>query len=127
MRLETLLLSALPCAMAAQQLAYTPPAALMAKAQAVDDECVLPISFKIGNFSGKSNDTKSTLSSFNFEFSDVETKAKTLCHFNSTSKSTTPGSLTPRYPCEDGEAKFIWENDAMALTMVERVCPGPDG
>ena len=111
---------------AALQLAYSPPAALLAKAEAEED-CNLPRSYTIKNFSGKSNDTGETLSSYDFTFVDSATKTTTLCHFNSTSTSTTPPGLTPRYACENGEVKFIWEEDDKDLWMVERVCPGPDG
>jgi hypothetical protein len=110
----------------ALQLAYSPPAALLAKAEAEED-CNLPRSYIIKNFSGKSNNTGETLSSYNFTFTDSTTKTTTLCHFNSTSTSTTPPGLTPRYACENGGVKFIWEDDDKDLWMIERVCPGPDG
>lgn len=126
MRLDILLLAALPSALAAK-LAYAPPATLMAKAQSQDDDCDLPPDYQIKNFSGKSNDTASTLSAFDFTFVDKVSKVTTLCHFNSTSKSTTPGGMTQRYACENGDVKFIWEKDDKDLWMIERVCPGDDG
>lgn len=125
MRVDVLLLASLPSALAGR-LAYTPPADLLAKV-AANDDCVLPGNYKIKGFSGQSNDTENTLGSFNFRFIDSETKIESLCHFNSSSESTTPGGLTPRYPCENGEVKFIWEDDERSLWMIERVCPGEDG
>lgn len=125
MRVDIFLLASLPSAFAAR-LAYTPPAALTAKAQA-DDDCVLPRNFKVQGFTGRSNDTHSTLGTFDFKFVNAETKVQTFCHFNSSSESTTPGGLAPRYACEHGEVKFIWEDDDDYLWMIERVCPGQDG
>lgn len=125
MRFDTLLLASLPSALGLQ-LAYAPPPELMAKANAADNNCVLPASYMVQNFVGTSNDTGNSLGSFDFRFVDSETQITTRCHFNSSSKSTTPGSLTPRYACENGEVKFIWEDEDGDLTMVERVCPGSD-
>ncbi|KAI9902945.1 hypothetical protein N3K66_002297 [Trichothecium roseum] len=91
------------------------------------DNCVLPQNYTINNFKGQTNSTGSSLSAFNFQFIDKETQITTLCHFNSTSESTTPEGLAPRYSCENGEVKFIWEYDDSKLWMIERVCPGQDG
>ena len=91
------------------------------------DNCVLPKNYTINNFKGQVNSTGSSLSAFDFQFIDKETQITTLCHFNSTSESTTPEGLAPRYSCENGEVKFIWENDDSKLWMIERVCPGQDG
>lgn len=124
MRIDVLLLASVPSAFAAR-LAYTPPPGLLAKAAA--DGCVLPANYKIQSFIGQANDTGPTLGSFHFNFIDSETQVESRCHFNSSSESTTPGGLTPRYPCENGEVKFIWENDERSLWMIERVCPGEDG
>jgi hypothetical protein len=125
MRLDVLLLASLPSSLG-MQLAYSPPPALMAKVAAQDD-CVLPGDYEVRDFAGKSNDTGSTLASFDFKFVDPATKVETACHFNETSVSGTPSALTPRYPCEHGEVEFIWEGNKTKLWMIERVCPGPDG
>lgn len=131
MRFNPLLFAALPSAWGRPRVTrgmntYSAPPDLMAKVQAQDD-CVLPHNYTIRDFKAHTNSTGSILSAFNFEFEDEETKITTLCHFNSTSESTTPEGLTPRFNCEHGEIKFIWEDDDRDLWMVERVCPGPDG
>ncbi|KAL2207264.1 hypothetical protein CC79DRAFT_1368149 [Sarocladium strictum] len=92
-----------------------------------NNNCQLPAEFTIQDFDGKSNDTGKTLSSFNFTFRDDTTKVNTLCQFNSSSVSTTPGGLQGRFACEDGETKFIWEDDEDKLWMIERVCLGESG
>jgi hypothetical protein len=119
------LLALLPSA-AALKLAYSPPAALLAKAEANED-CNLPRSYTIQDFIGRSNNTGETLAAYNFTFTDTTTQVTTLCHYNASSTSTTPPGLTPRFACEDSEIKFIWEDDDKDLWMIERVCPGPDG
>lgn len=126
--LPTLLLALLPstAALNLANLAYTPPAGLLAKAEA-DADCNLPRSYTIQDFVGTSNNTGETLAAYNFTFTDTTTEVTTLCHYNSSSTSTTPPGLTPRFPCEHGEIKFIWEGDDQDLWMIERVCPGPDG
>lgn len=121
-----LLLALLPSAVAAATLAYTPPPALLAKVEAEAD-CALPKSYTIQDFVGRSNNTGQTLAAYNFTFVDTTTKVTTLCHYNSSSTSTTPPGLTPRFACEHGEIKFIWEDGDKDLWMIERVCPGPDG
>ncbi|KAF4122581.1 hypothetical protein GMORB2_6887 [Geosmithia morbida] len=122
MRFDVLLLAALPSVMAAK-LAYSPPASLLSMASAEDSDCTLPAEYKIQNFHAQSNNTGSTLDAFDFKYIDAETQVTTLCHFNETSKSTTPDTLTPRYACEDGEVKFIWEDSEGQLTLIERICP----
>lgn len=123
--LPSLLLALLPSA-AAVKLAYTPPPALLAKAEAEVD-CNLPGTYRVQDFVGRSNDTGQTLAAYNFTFIDTVTQVTTLCHYNSSSSSTTPPGLTPRYACDDGEVKFIWEDGKKVLWMIERVCPGSDG
>lgn len=124
--LPGLLLALLPSSAAALNLAYNPPAALLAKAEASED-CNLPRSYTIQDFVGRSNNTGQTLAAYNFTFTDTTTQVTTLCHYNASSTSTTPPGLTPRFACEDSEIKFIWEDDDKDLWMIERVCPGPDG
>lgn len=92
-----------------------------------NSDCKLPASFTVKDFTGKSNGTGSTLSSFNFTFLDPTTKVNTLCQFNSSSVSTTPGSLTKRFACNDRETKFIWEGEEDQLWMIERVCMADSG
>jgi hypothetical protein len=89
---------------------------------AQDASCALPPSFVVRDFRGRTNDTGATLAEFHFSFSDSTTGVTTLCRYNSSSISTTPGGLTPRYACDDLETKFIWIDDQDALAMVERVC-----
>lgn len=106
--------------------AYTAPSSLRALVDA-NDACDFPDEYVIQDFVGKSNSTDGVLASYNFTFIDQTTTTTSLCHFNSTSVSTTPGGLTPRYACEDRDVQFIWEDDEKDLTMIQRVCPGADG
>lgn len=130
MRFEALsLLAALPSAMATMSaLAYSPPPELLAQAQS-DSSCNLPPDFHIQNFAAKSNETgpSAFLVAYNFTFVDKTTGITTDCLFNSSSVSTTPGGLTPRFACNDKRVKFIWENDDRELTMVETICPNSRG
>lgn len=123
--LFNILLASLPSALGAA-LHYSPPPALMSKVMASDD-CAFPGSYEIHNFAGQSNDTGSTLGSYDFEFKDPNTKVTTLCHFNSSSEPTPSSRPTPRYPCENNDVQFIWETDAKKLWMIEGICPGSDG
>lgn len=129
MRSTPMLLAMLPTALAVQlsELAYSPPEDLAMKAMSADNSCVLPKGYIIKDFKAKSNDTGKILSSLDFTFIDDATKVTTICHFNSTSKSTTPPGLTPRFACENGEVKFIWEDNDKELWMIERVCSEGDG
>lgn len=126
MRFDVLLLAALPSAMASK-LAYSPPANLMSMASTQDSNCVLPAGFTVQDFKARSNDTGNTLQAFDFKYADQETGVNTLCHFNETSKSTTPDTLTPRFACENSDVKFIWQDDKGSLTLVERICPTASG
>jgi len=125
--LFNIILASVPSALgAAHALKYSPPAALMAKVMA-DDDCSFPASYEVRNFAGQSNDSSSTLGLFDFEFKDPDTKVETVCHFNESSESSTPSAPNPRYPCENEDIEFIWENDIKKLWLIEGVCPGSDG
>lgn len=124
MRFGLFLLAALPTALAAT--AYTAPASLMAQVDA-DDTCEFPDRYHIKNFVAQSNDTGKTLSSYKFSFVDNTSNVTSLCQFNSSSVSTSPGGATARYACEDRDVKFIWRDEQKDLTMIQRVCPGSDG
>jgi hypothetical protein len=113
-------------ALAAELAGFSALAPMMSQIEQ-NNNCQLPAEFTIQDFDGKSNDTGKTLSSFNFTFRDDATKLNTLCQFNSSSVSTTPGGLQGRFACEDGETKFIWEDDEDKLWMIERVCLGESG
>lgn len=130
MRYEALsFLAALPSAMATMSiLAYHPPPELLAQSQ-TDSACNFPPDFHIQNFAAKSNGTgpTATLSAYNFTFVDKTTSVTTSCSFNSSSVSTTPAGLAPRYACADGDVKFIWDGARNQLTMVERICPTAKG
>ncbi|KAH6604660.1 hypothetical protein Trco_006367 [Trichoderma cornu-damae] len=130
MRLDILsLLAALPSAMATvSALSYAPPPELLAMAR-TNSNCKLPPDFHIKNFAAKSNETGPTASlvAYNFTFVDETTGVTTGCYFNSSSVSTTPAGLTPRYACSHADVKFIWEDDKRELTLVERICPLPNG
>ncbi|KAM0514692.1 hypothetical protein ACHAPE_006688 [Trichoderma viride] len=130
MRYEALsFLAALPSAMASMSaLAYHPPAELLEQSQ-TDSACKFPPDFHIQNFVAKSNGTgpTATLSAYNFTFVDEVTSITTSCSFNSSSVSTTPPGLTPRYACAHGDVKFIWGDAQKQLTMVERICPTAKG
>lgn len=130
MRYEALsFLAALPSAMASMSaLAYHPPAELLEQSQ-TDSACNFPPDFHIQNFVAKSNGTgpAATLSAYNFTFVDQVTSITTICSFNSSSVSTTPPGLTPRYACAHGDVKFIWGDAQKQLTMVERICPTAKG
>lgn len=123
--LFNLLLASLPLAQGSALL-YSPPAALMAKVMA-DESCNFPANYEVLDFAGQSNVNSSTLESFDFEFQDTDTQVTTLCHFNESSESTTPTGPRPRFPCENGDVEFIWENDVKKLWMIEGICPGSDG
>jgi hypothetical protein len=114
-------------AMISSLAGFTDLAAIRPQLARVNDGCDLPPGFKIQDFTGKTHDTGSTLSSFDFTFNDPTTEVKTLCQFNSSSESTTPGGLQKRYACNDGEVKFIWDNEDDQLLMVERICPAASG
>jgi hypothetical protein len=109
-------------------LAYSPPRELLAQSQS-DSGCNLPPDFHIKNFAAKSNETGPTayLSAYNFTFVDQTTSVTTGCYFNSSSVSTTPTGLTPRYACGNGNVKFIWDSAHRQLTIVERICPNSKG
>ncbi|KAL7799096.1 hypothetical protein V8C37DRAFT_366542 [Trichoderma ceciliae] len=130
MRFETVsFLAALPSAMATMSaLSYAPPPELLAQSQS-DSGCNLPPDFHIKNFAAKSNETgpAASLVAFNFTFVDKTTSVTTGCYFNSSSVSTTPSDLTPRYACSDGNVKFIWVNNKRELTLVETICPSSNG
>lgn len=131
------LLATLPCAIAAaiSKPVYIFPAALRAKASDASNGCVLPKSYQIKSFTAKSNSSISAaspgvLSSYDFTFADPDTQVTTVCHFNSTSASTTPAGLTPRYACENHDVKFIFrdgDSPEKVMTMIQRVCPKTDG
>lgn len=130
MRYEALsFLAALPSAMASMStLAYRPPPELLAQSR-TDSACNFPPDFHIQNFAAKSNETgpAANLSAYNFTFVDKTTKITTNCSFNSSSVSTTPTGLTPRFACDDTDVKFIWQNAQRQLTVVERICPTAKG
>ncbi|EHK26336.1 uncharacterized protein TRIVIDRAFT_63653 [Trichoderma virens Gv29-8] len=109
-------------------LSYSPPPELLAQAQSQSD-CNLPPGFQIKNFAAKSNETgpAATLTAYNFTFVDQTTSVTTNCHYNSSSVSTTPPGLTPRYACEKSDIKFIWDNAQRQLTITERICPKANG
>jgi hypothetical protein len=128
MRLSLLGLSVLPGALSAaiSTLAYKPPAALMAS-MAEQAGCNFPADFQIQKFKAQSNDTGATLREFDFTFHEDTNNVTTFCEFNASSVSTTPAGLEPRYACDNGDIKFIWENDKKNLWMIERICPGANG
>ncbi|KAL7942208.1 hypothetical protein V8C42DRAFT_332848 [Trichoderma barbatum] len=130
MRFQSLpLLAALPSAMATMSaLSYSPPPELLAQAQS-QSNCHLPPGFQIKDFTAKSNETgpAAALTAYNFTFVDQTTSITTDCRFNSSSVSTTPPGLTPRYACDNGNIKFIWEDAKRLLTLVERICPSAKG
>ncbi len=91
--------------------------------------CNLPRQFKIRDFVGHTNGTSDAPapSYFEFAYADAATGVETKCQLNSTSTSTTPGGLTPRFACENRDVKFIWGQATQQLTIVERACPSPQG
>ena len=120
-------LVALPGALSAaiSALAYNPPMGL--RTMAAEAGCNFPNDFQISKFTAKSNNTGTTLQSFNFTFFEDNNDVRTFCQFNSSSVSTTPAGLEPRYACENRDIKFIWEDDKKKLWMIQRLCPGADG
>ncbi|KAK5987602.1 hypothetical protein PT974_11734 [Cladobotryum mycophilum] len=131
MRFEPIrLLALVPSAVSAMSfagLSYRPSNKLVAIAEA--NGCTFPGRYHVKDFIGQSNSTGSTavLSSYNFTFEDAETNTTTFCQWNTSSVSTTPSGLTPRFPCENHDIKFIWEDDKRELTPIERFCPNADG
>lgn len=103
---------------------YNAPASLLARAAA---DCSLPSQYIISDFTAKSNDTGNSIQEYKFNFEDETSKVTTLCQFNASSESTTPSGLEPRYPCEKGDVKFIWQAEQDKLWMIERVCPTASG
>lgn len=95
------------------------------RAMVETDSCILPEDFTVSDFSAQTQDNGNTLMAFEFGFLDDKTGVSTTCYFNSTSESIIEGGRTPRYPCVDTRALFIWQNSQ--LTMVEKVCAGDDG
>lgn len=126
------LLATLPSAMATMSaLSYSAPPELLAQAQS-QSNCNLPPGFQIKDFTAKSNETgpAASLTAYNFTFVDQTTSVTTNCQFNSSSVSTTPPGLTPRFACDKSGVsgvKFIWDNTRRQLTMVERICPNTRG
>ncbi|KAM0437516.1 hypothetical protein ACHAPT_001880 [Fusarium lateritium] len=124
MRLGLLILSALPTTWAAH--AYTVPQGLALLEADDTNSCVLPDAYHILNFKGQSKDGGKTLSAFDFNFEDEDTKVKTPCHKNSSSKVINgPGS--PRYACDNTAVEFLWDDDDQKLWMMEKVCDNDDG
>ncbi|KAK4075460.1 uncharacterized protein Triagg1_4581 [Trichoderma aggressivum f. europaeum] len=125
-------LAALPSAMATMSaLSYSPPPELLAQSR-TQSSCNLPPGFQIKDFTAKSNETgpAASLTAYNFTFVDQTTSVTTNCRFNSSSVSTTPPGLTPRFACDKSGisgVKFIWDNTKRQLTMVERICPNTKG
>lgn len=119
-------LSAAALAVAAAT-AYTPPAALLAAVQDGTSGCVLPASYHVLNFVAKTNDTATTLSEYSFGYLETATNTSTACHYDSSSKSTTPTGLVPRFPCQDRDVKFIWAGERKVIFLVQRVCPDSNG
>ncbi|OAQ96616.1 hypothetical protein LLEC1_03712 [Akanthomyces lecanii] len=123
MRLASLAVAALPVAVSA----YAAHPMLL---KAVEQQgCSLPSKFEIHDFVGRANGTADAPSPsyFTFSYADTVTNVKTTCQLNSTSKSTTPEGLTPRFACENRDVKFIWGQANSQLTIVERACPSPQG
>ncbi|OAA80029.1 hypothetical protein LEL_03515 [Akanthomyces lecanii RCEF 1005] len=123
MRLISLAVAALPVAASA----YTAHPMLLKAAE--QQGCSWPNQFKIRNFVGQTNGTADapSPSCFTFGYADAVTGVETTCQLNSTSKSTTPEGLTPRFACENRDVKFIWVQANSQLTIVERACPSPEG
>lgn len=124
MHLGLLILSALPTTWAAH--AYTVPPGLVLLEADDTNSCVLPDAYHILNFKGQSKDGGKTLSAFDFNFEDEDTKVKTPCHKNSSSK-VVPSPGSPRYACDNAAVEFLWDNDNQKLWMMEKVCDGSDG
>ncbi|KAL7824157.1 hypothetical protein V8C26DRAFT_385060 [Trichoderma gracile] len=123
-------LAALPFSLAnLADLSYSAPPERLAAAQK-EAGCNLPAGFQIKDFTAKTNGTGPTpaLTAYSFAYSDPDTNVAVKCSFNSSSVSTTPGGLTPRYACEDSDVKFILSGaTGRTLTLIERICPGPNG
>ncbi|EQL02009.1 hypothetical protein OCS_02275 [Ophiocordyceps sinensis CO18] len=126
MQLTVLMLASLP-GLAAAATAYVPPPALLAKARDPTDKCILPGDFHVRDFAGISHDLGTTLSEYNFNYLSPATQVSTSCHFNASSKSTTPDWLTPRFSCQNRDVKFIWQDEKKSLLMIERACPDTKG
>ncbi|POR33071.1 Uncharacterized protein TPAR_06732 [Tolypocladium paradoxum] len=123
-----LLLASLPGLALAAATAYVAPPMLLAKANDPSNSCVLPGDYHICNFVARSNDTGRTLFAYDFDYLDTATNSSTTCHYDAaTSKSTTPEGMTPRFPCEDRDVKFIWVDKMQKLVMIQRVCPDTTG
>ncbi|KAL7802127.1 hypothetical protein V8C44DRAFT_345919 [Trichoderma aethiopicum] len=124
------ILAALPFSLAnVADLSYSAPPERLAAAQK-EAGCKLPAGFQLKGFTAKTNGTGQTpaLTAYSFDYSDPDTKVALKCSYNSSSVSTTPGSLTPRYACENSDVKFILSGaTGRTLTLIERICPGPDG
>lgn len=125
MKFSLFALAALPLAVLAE-VAYHVPQAMKAKAE--DDGCVFPRGYHVLDFQGSTNNTrKQTLSAFNFTFVDPDTQTASLCQLNSSSVSTTAPGYTPKYPCENPNIRFIWQQSRKEIWLLERICPDENG
>ncbi|UNI15149.1 hypothetical protein JDV02_001712 [Purpureocillium takamizusanense] len=127
MQLASVFLAALVPSVALAATAYTPPASLAAAAKDPGNDCSLPVSYHVLNFVGKKNSSATDLSSYSFKYRNTNSNLTTECAWDTTSKSTTPDSLTPRFACADRNVKFIWQGEQKRLTLIERVCPNTRG
>jgi hypothetical protein len=125
---SSLLLACLP-AVLATQLAYTPPAALAAKAKDSSNNCVLPADFHVRDFSATTNSTGNSLSSFNFTYVNTVTNSSTACEYGPRSTAQAPGNggRVPRYACRDDDVSFIWQHGPKKLSLIQKVCPDSKG
>ncbi|KAI8724895.1 hypothetical protein NCS52_00059300 [Fusarium sp. LHS14.1] len=124
MHLGLVILSALPTTWAAH--AYSVPPGLVLLEADETNSCVLPDAYHILNFKGQSKDGGKTLSAFDFNFEDEDTKVKTPCHKNSSSK-VVPSPGSSRYACDNAAVEFLWDDDDQKLWVMEKVCDGSDG
>lgn len=100
------------------------PQELMAMVES--SSCVLPQGYQITNFAAQSADGGQTVDSLTFNFNDDITGVNTPCYLNASSVPVPSDGRTPRYPCDNPLAQFIWSENSK-LTMIEKVCPASDG
>src|SRR4051812_26316919 len=81
--------------------------------------CKLPDDFEIQGLGGLSQNG-TAFSTLDFVFYDNSTLINTQCHLNASSVPIEVGGRTPRYPCDDPDVFFIFQDDK--LTMIETLC-----
>ncbi|KAI1811454.1 hypothetical protein GGS20DRAFT_107921 [Poronia punctata] len=116
----TILFSLVAAASASKALHYTVPTAFKAVA---NNNCTLPAEFVVTDFTTYQDKTKGAISTVHFTFLDPDTKIKTTCERNPSSKASGPSRNV--YRCDNPYIGFVYQTTGIAgLTLTEVACPG---